>query len=225
MARYKLVTFDVYAALFDLEGSMVPEVRAALPAADVDPLAFFRLWRTKQLEFALISNSLGRGHLKFRYLTERALDYALKRFGLDLPAETRARLVAAWNRLRPWPEAGQVLAGVKDRGCLTALLSNGDEAMLRELAGQLPVGVDYIFAADQAGFYKPHPAIYELPLKTLGLDRSEVLHVAGSASDVMGARSFGLPCAWSNRTRDFVLEPELGPDFEFPDLTGVLGLL
>ncbi len=225
MARYRLVTFDVYAALFDLEGSMVPEVRAVLPSAEVDPVAFFRLWRTKQLEFALLSNSLGRGHFKFQYLTERALEYALKRYNLELPAETRTRLVAAWNRLRPWPEAGDVLAGVKARGCLTALLSNGDEAMLRELAAALPVPVDHIFAADQAGFYKPHPAIYELPLKTLGLDRSEVLHVAGSASDVMGARSFGLPCAWSNRARDFVLEPALGPDFEFPDLNGVLTLL
>jgi 2-haloacid dehalogenase len=224
MARYKLVTFDVYAALFDLEGSMVPEVRAVLPP-EVDPVGLFRLWRSKQLEFALISNSLGRGHLKFKYLTERALEYALKRHNLELPADTRASLVAAWNRLRPWPEAGEVLAGVRARGCLTALLSNGDEAMLRELAATLPVPVDHIFAADQAGFYKPHPAIYELPLKVLGLDRSEVLHVAGSASDVMGARSFGLPCAWSNRGRDYVLEPDLGPDFEFPDLTGVLSLL
>lgn len=225
MARYRLVTFDVYAALFDLEGSLVPEVRAALPSGDIDPVAFFRLWRAKQLEFALLSNSLGRGHFKFQYLTERALEYTLKRYDLELPAETRARLVAAWNRLRPWPEAGEVLAGVKARGCLTALLSNGDEAMLRELAAALPVPVDHIFAADQAGFYKPHPAIYELPLKALGLARSEVLHVAGSASDIMGARSFGLPCAWSNRARDFVLEPSLGPDFEFPDLTGVLSLL
>jgi len=138
MARYKLVTFDVYAALFDLEGSLVPEVRAVLPP-EVDPVAFFRLWRSKQLEFALISNSLGRGHLKFKYLTERALEYALKRHNLELPADTRAALVAAWNRLRPWPEAGEVLAGVKARGCLTALLSNGDEAMLRELAAALPV--------------------------------------------------------------------------------------
>ena len=54
---HPLVTFDVYTALFDIEASLTLIVRAALP--HIDALTFVRAWRRKQLELALISNSLG----------------------------------------------------------------------------------------------------------------------------------------------------------------------
>ena len=56
----KLVTYDVYIALLDIEGSLQPVVQEALSFdADV-ATTFVRLWRTKQMERAAISNSLGR---------------------------------------------------------------------------------------------------------------------------------------------------------------------
>ncbi len=41
----------------------------------------------------------------------------------------------------------------------------------------------------------------------------------------MGALAAGLACAWSNRTGDVLLDPELVPDHEFDNLSGLLEVL
>ncbi len=219
MINDRLITFDVYTALFDIEGSLASVVASAL---GVDGLALVRTWRGKQLEYALISNSLARDRVPFRLITRRALDYALARASLDAPDSTRENMVEAWNHLRPWPEAEEVLAALKSRGYPIAVLSNGDEAMLRTLLARLSTPFDHVFASDQAGYYKPHPSVYALPLKALDLAPQQVLHVAGSATDVTGAKSAGLRCAWSNRFGDRVWDVAYKADHEFRDLRGML---
>jgi len=221
---YKLITFDVYTALFDIESSLVPALTGAL-GDKADSRALLRTWRGKQLEYALISNSLQRERVSFRVVTHRALDYALGRAQFETPETTREALVEAWNHLRPWAEAEHVLASAKSRGYPIGVLSNGDEAMLRALMATLSTPMDHFFASDQAGYYKPHPGIYRLPLQALGLAAGEALHVAGSPTDVMGAKSAGLPCAWSNRSAELVLDPACKPDYEFQNLSGLLTIL
>ena len=221
---YQLITFDVYTALFDIEGTLVPVIRRLI-SAQSDPLELVRVWRQKQLEYALISNSLQQERVPFAVITRLALDYALSRVQVDLAEESCQSLVSEWHQLKLWPEAEQVLLEVKKRGYRIGLLSNGDEAMLRMLALRLPIQCDHIFSSEQAGSYKPHPAVYELPLKALGLKSDQVLHVAGSATDVTGTKAAGLPCAWSNRKHDRVLEERYHADYEFENLLGLLDVI
>ena len=47
-----------------------------------------RMWRSKQLKYALINNSLQRGRLSFQVATRRALDYAVGRAGLNVEETT-----------------------------------------------------------------------------------------------------------------------------------------
>ena len=63
------------------------------------------------------------------------------------------------------------------------------------------------------------------PVHALGIARESYLHVAGSANDVIGAKSAGVACYWNNRTGDRVLLPEFAADAEGPDLRGVLDLV
>ncbi|HZD57402.1 MAG TPA: haloacid dehalogenase type II [Anaerolineales bacterium] len=221
---YQLITFDIYSALFDIESSLLPIIESALDS-EIESLGFLRTWRQKQMEYVLISNSLQRGRISFKAITRRALDYVLRRASLELPQMKREDLALAWDRLRPWPEAEAVVAEVKAKGYVIGALSNGDEAMLRALQAQISTAFDHFFASDQAGYYKPHPAIYALPLKALDLSPDQVLHVAGSANDTLGAKSAGLHCAWSNRFDDVVLDPKYGPDYEFKDLRGLLSVI
>ena len=222
--RPRLVTFDFYTALVDYEGSLLPVLRAACPDVS-DATALVRGWRAKQLEAALLSNSHGRGRVPFRELTRRALVYTFARVRQPLSDALAERLVAAWDALAPWPEANATLAALKDRGYAIALLSNGDEAMLRAGCARFDVAFDHVFASEQAGFYKPHPAIYAMPLTRLGLAASDVLHVAGSGNDAAGAKVAGLRCAWSNRAGEPMLEPDARPDHEMRDLAGLLAIL
>lgn len=222
--QFQLITFDVYTALFDIEGSLVSVANQFLNET-IDAVELVRIWRQKQLEYALISNSLQQERVQFADITRLSLNYALSRAQVSLDEASRQSLVAEWDQLLLWPEAGQVLSEVKKRGYSVGLLSNGDEAMLRTLASRLPITCDHIFASEQAGYYKPHPAVYELPLKALQLRPDQVLHVAGSATDVIGAKTAGLLCAWSNRKHDTVLDDQYRPDYEFENLLGLLNVL
>lgn len=220
----RLVTFDVYTALVDCEAGLVRAIHAAL-GGHVDAIALARAWRAKQLEYAQLSNSLHRGRIPFRVITERALDFVLAKAGHEIAMTPRSDLLAAWDELPPWPEADATLQQLARRGYTLALLSNGDEEMLRALARRFKAHFDHILASDHAGWYKPHPAIYRLPRHKLGLEPAQVLHVAGSGNDVLGAKLAGLACAWSNRHGDPMLDPEVRPDHEMRDLSGLLAIL
>jgi 2-haloacid dehalogenase len=177
------------------------------------------------MERAAISNSLGKGRTTFRAATAMGLDYAAGSMGMKLSPESRERLVAAWDNLAPWPEANAVVAGVKDMGYATAILSNGDQNMLDAAAARFKPGFDYILSSEKAGVYKPHPAIYALPRTELNIPTNDVLHVAGSPNDVLGAVAAGMACIWSNRHGDRLLDPAYPPEREYADLNGVLDYL
>ena len=96
------------------------------------------------------------------------------------------------------------------------------EAVARNFS---PNAFDHVLSSETAGHYKPHPSVYALPTTALGIARSDIVHVAGSANDVLGAIAAGLRCIWSNRHADRLLDPAYPPTHEIPDLTGVADLV
>ena len=225
MSNFELVTFDVYMALLDIEGSLTPVVSQALSLPEEPARRFVRTWRAKQMERAAISNSLGTGRTTFRAATAMALEYAAGEAEVGLDKQVRSQLVSAWDRLTPWPEANAVVNKVRDMGYITAILSNGDRDMLEAAATAFGTGFDHVLSSEQAGYYKPHPAIYRLPETELGIAMEHVLHVAGSPNDIIGAVSAGLACIWSNRRGDSLLDPDYAPLGEYADLNGAIDFL
>ena len=219
-----LVTFDVYTALFDIEGSLTPLVREML-GNKMDSLGFVRAWRSKQLEYALISNSLEGGRIPFEILTHRSLDDTLLRMHVEAKEAARTMLLHAWQNLNPWDEAAAVLKALGARGHTLGLLSNGDTALLRALINKLPPVIEHVFSSEQAGRYKPHSSIYALPFQTLQIKGRDLLHVAGSPTDVLGAKFAGLRCAWANRLAQPALDLQFRADYEMADLNGLLEIL
>ena len=97
--------------------------------------------------------------------------------------------------------------------------------MLEEMNKGYDFNFDYILSSETNGYYKPHPSIYDLPKNILGFSKKETLHIAGSAVDVMGCVSSGLPCYWSNRKNDILIDTKFSPEYEFSDLTRLNNLL
>ena len=225
IAPIKLITFDVYTALTDLERSLVAALGPLVDGDGPSACALLGNWRTKQMEYAQISNSLGAGSVSFLQITRRSLDYALGKASIEAGATVRDELVDAWNRLDLWHEARSVIDAISGRGYELAVLSNGDADMLEALVAHNRLPFERIFSAEQAGAYKPDPAVYRMPVEALGLAPRQILHVAGSATDTMGALAAGLACAWSNRAADLLLDPEIVPDHEFDNLSGLLEVL
>ena len=221
----KLVTFDCYSALFDYESSLVSDVKDIVSCTVDNAREIVQLWRAKQLQIASFSNAACRERISFRDCTKGGLDYALRWYGKRLSNRQRNILVTAWDFLEPWPEANEVLGGLRRSGYEVAFLSNGDRSMLERLEERLQAGIDYILSSEYCGFYKPYPAVYSLPSKLLGIKVNEYLHVAGSVVDAMGATAAGGRCYWSNRKTEPFLIEEYVSAFSGSNLYGLLEVL
>ena len=225
MVQKKLIAFDVYSALLDIHGglSSVFSETTGLDVATVRPMV--ATWRAKQMERAAASNSLEGARTSFRDCTRMALDYVCARYDLNLSADVKEVLVFAWDRLPLWPEADAAMTEVKAMGFRVAILSNGDQDMLEAVAGLFTASFDDVLSSETAGRYKPHPSVYALPEKLLGIAPAETLLVAGGHTDVLGAVSYGLACIWSNKTGDKLLDPDFPPEREIKDLSALGPLL
>ena len=197
LPRY--ITFDVFSALFDWEGSLAPAVedlRKGEKGVDVD--SFLQVWRRTQLEYTYVATLLVGKLLKFETLTRRALEYTLKFFHVASREDRVKGLVDGWSALNAFPDVREGLLQLKEKYVI-GMLSNGDQAMLSKLAKRLGVEFHSIVSAERAGAYKPHPRIYRNAVKLMGNDPSRILHVAGSARDAIGAKVMGMKTAWINR--------------------------
>lgn len=118
---------------------------------------------------------------------------------VGLPGDYAIRLAERYAELRPWPEVGDVLRTLRQKGLSLAVVTNCSERLGAVAVSRIGVPIDVVVTAERAGFYKPHPRPYLLALEELGSIRGESLFVAGSAFDLMGASNVGIPAYWHNR--------------------------
>ena len=140
-----------------------------------------------------------------------------------LPGEFADGLERRWSELKPWPDALPVLRSIGNELPL-AIATNCSER-LGQAAAHLTNGqYSAVVTAEEVGFYKPRQEVYQTVLKRLGTDPARTLFVAGSASDVPGAKGSGMPVYWHNRAG---LPPrgDVSPDFLETSLTPLLALV
>ena len=195
MERIDAVAFDLYGTL--LEVASVGRVAAEVTA---HPAELVDLWRTKQLEYSWLRSLMGR-YQDFWATTGDALDYALDRLDITLDGEGRSRLLGAWLDVSAYPEVPGALAAI-GAGRPLAVLSNGNPDMLEAglAAAALRDRFAHVLSVDEVGVFKPHPSVYELAVKAFAVPAERILFVSSNPWDAAGARTFGFPVAWVNRS-------------------------
>jgi 2-haloacid dehalogenase len=195
-AACSAVVFDAYGTLLDVHAAVARHAaRLGTQAA-----ALSALWRAKQLEQSWILSAVG-DYADFAVLTERALDVALATHGIADEA-LRADLLAAYRRLDAFADAAPTLAALRGRGLATAILSNGEPAMLDEAvraAGLSPL-LDAVLSVQALRRYKPAPEVYELATRRFACAPAAIAFVSGNAWDAFGAARFGFRVFWLNRS-------------------------
>src|SRR5205814_4292031 len=112
------------------------------------------------------------------------------------PEHLAAELGRRWPERQPWPEARRVLARIP---LPLAVATNCSVRLGVQAADRVGVPFNIIETAESVGFYKPRPEVYRAVLQKLGTAPERTLFVAGSASDVPGAKGVGMPVYWHNR--------------------------
>jgi 2-haloacid dehalogenase len=95
-----------------------------------------------------------------------------------------------------------VLAGLKERGIPTGILSNGDPDMLGIAVRSAGLGplLDHVISVEPAKAFKTDPRAYALGPRTLGLPTKQILFVSSNGWDALGATWYGYTTLWVNRT-------------------------
>jgi 2-haloacid dehalogenase len=175
--KYDAVVFDLLTALLD-SWTLWNAVAGSEDAG--------MRWRRRYLE---ITYGCGSYRPYETLVREAASD-------VGLPEGLGGELERRWAELQPWPEAPAILKAMR---VPLAVATNCSVRLGRQAADRVGVPFMVVETAESVGFYKPRPEVYRSVLQKLGTPAERTLFVAGSASDVPGAKAVGMPVYWHNR--------------------------
>jgi 2-haloacid dehalogenase len=203
----RAVLFDTFGTVVDWRTGISAAVRAfaAGHALTLDPEEFADAWRGQYGPSMQRVTSGQRPFAILDTLHRENLDTVLQAHGLDpgrfAPGELDS-LSAAWHYLPPWPDSVAGLSQLK-RDFIVGPLSNGNTALLVDMAKAAGLPWDVILGSDISRAYKPAPHAYTAPAALLGLDPGEVMLAAAHNGDLAAARRSGLATAFIARPAEY----------------------
>jgi 2-haloacid dehalogenase len=221
-AQIRALVFDVFGTVVDWRSSIIAEGQALSKAKakqnslpEVNWPAFADAWRAGYVPaMAKATQPQADGSTPWAnidVLHREILNSLLPQFGLESLTEAeQARLNLVWHRLNPWPDSVRGLRMLKSSYVISTL-SNGNVALLVNMAKHARLPWDCVLSSELARQYKPHPAVYQMAAHLLGLEPTQVLMVAAHPGDLRAARKAGMRTAYVLRPTEYGPNPRGAP--------------
>lgn len=195
-APIRAIAFDAF-AIFDPR-PIAQTAETLFPGRGAE---LMNAWRARQFEYQWL-RALGGRYADFWSATRDALVFAADSLKLPMTDDQRDSLMQGYLRLNAWPDVKTALQILRSRGLRLALLSNATPEILEGgiHAAGLQNLFEHVISTDRIRSFKPDPRAYQLGVDTLRLTKQEILFVAFAGWDVAGARWFGYPTYWNNRS-------------------------
>lgn len=203
----KAFCFDVFGTVVDWRKGIACEAADFFSGHDlagIDPYEFADSWRSLYQPAMEACRSGKRPFTRLDILHRENLETALCSHGVDiarLDTDALERLNSAWHRLDPWPDVVDGLTRLK-QNYIIAPASNGNIALILNMAKRAHIPWDAILGAEVTQTYKPSPPAYTRMADILGLPPEEVCMVAAHNNDLHAARQCGLSTAFVARTTE-----------------------
>ena len=201
----KALVFDVFGTVVDWRTSIANEASDQLKnkGFDLNWLAFAEAWRAKYQPSMEGVRSGKRGYVRLDILHLENLMEVLEEFKVSgLSSDDLDYLNRAWHRLEPWPDSVSGLQRLKKK-FIIGTMSNGNVALMVNMAKHSGLPWDVILGAEPAQAYKPDPKTYLTGVEWLGLQPDEVLMCAAHNKDLVAARDQGLKTAFIARPTEY----------------------
>jgi len=214
----KALAFDVFGTVVDWRSGIARDAAPLLETlgrSDITPEAFADGWRARYQPAMARVRSGERPFVILDVLHRETLEDMLASLDIDPAALGDERihdLTLAWHRLDPWPDAVAGLTRLKARFPIVTL-SNGNIALMLDMARRAALPWDAILGAEVSGRYKPDPEAYLATARQLAVKPDELCLVAAHHSDLAAARSAGLMTAYVDRPMEYGGRP--APDRGF----------
>ena len=205
MLKVKALLFDVFGTVVDWRSGIANEVKkiANKNKIVINANDFADAWRA---EYQPAMEEIRKGNRSFTILDILHMENLKKissRFGLDkLSSNDFALLVKAWHRLPGWPDSSEGLNKLKTK-FIIATQSNGNIALMVNMAKYSNLNWDVILGAEVVGHYKPEPEAYLKACRALHLNPEECMMVAAHDDDLKAASLQGMKTAYVHRPYEY----------------------
>ena len=205
LENVKALVFDTFGTIVDWRRSIIAEgiARGKAKGWQIDWAQFADRWR---LGYRPAMDKVRKGQIPWTRLDDlhrMILEDLLKEYNLGgLTEAEKVSWTYAWRRLQPWPDSVEGLTRLKKK-YIIAPLSNGNIALMANLAkfGGLPW--DVILGSELVKHYKPDREVYLSAAYYLDLKPEEVMMVAAHKGDLQAARSCDLRTGFIYRPDEF----------------------
>jgi 2-haloacid dehalogenase len=218
--RPKMMSFDVFGTLISVRDSSYgafERILADAGAHHLDVKAFWEHWEQRNIAH------YWQPYRSYREICELSLAESFAHFRVSGDSRLIDRYFEAFPRFLLYDDVVRTLDRLSARYKL-AVVSNIDDDLLA--LTPLRRNFDLVCTAQRAKGYKPDGTLFRYLIDNAGVAKHEILHAGQSQfTDLVGGKPLGLTIAWINR-RGVALDASVPrPDFIFPDVQSLSGLV
>ena len=206
LTSVKALVFDVFGTVVDWRTSLITDFTwwGQKRGIEADWTALVDGWRGVYVaSMDEVRKHPERGYVILDGLHRRSLEKLVEKLAIKgLSDADLDYLTKGWHRLHPWPDSVAGLTRLKTR-YIIAPLSNGNVALLTNMAKFAGLPWDLVMSAELFEHYKPDPETYLGAAHLLGLKPFEVMMVAAHNNDLKAAQSNGLKTAFVARPTEY----------------------
>ncbi len=206
LSKIKAVVFDTFGTVVDWRAGIAREAAPFIARYElnISPETFADEWRRRYQPAMEPIRAGRRPYVPLDVLHRENLMDLLSTLApaATWPEEELDELSHAWHRLDPWPDAIAGISRLKRRYTVGPL-SNGNIALLVNMAKRAGIPWDVILGADVSRAYKPHPDAYIVTADVLGIAPAECMLIAAHNGDLAAARGAGLATGFVARPHEY----------------------
>jgi 2-haloacid dehalogenase len=206
LSQIKALIFDVFGTVVDWRTSLINDFTAwgKKRGINADWTALVDGWRAVYAaSMDEVRKHPERGYVILDALHRRSLEKLVEQLSISgLDDADLHYLTMGWHRLHPWPDSVAGLTRLKTK-YIIGTLSNGNVALLTEMAKFAKLPWDVILSAELFEHYKPDAETYLGAARLLCLPPAQVMMVAAHNHDLKAAQKLGLKTAFVARPTEY----------------------
>jgi 2-haloacid dehalogenase len=206
ISAVKALVFDVFGTVVDWRSSLIADFTqwAGKRGIAADWTALVDGWRgLYKASMDEVRKHPERGYKILDELHRQSLEKLVAQHSIaGLNEADLHYLTMGWHRLHAWPDSVAGLTRLKKKYIISPL-SNGNVALLTNMAKVAGLPWDLVMSAELFQHYKPDPEVYLGAARLLGLSPEQVMMVAAHNADLKAAQNLGLKTAFVARPTEY----------------------
>jgi 2-haloacid dehalogenase len=202
ISAVKALVFDVFGTVVDWRTSLIADFTkwSETRGIKADWTALVDGWRAVYAaSMDEVRKHPERGYMILDTLHRQSLEKLVAQLGISgLTDADLHHLTMGWHRLHPWSDSVAGLTRLKKKYIISPL-SNGNVALLTNMAKFAGLPWDCILSTELVRHYKPDKETYLMPGEFFDLEPAAVMMVAAHPGDLQAAQALGLRTAYVHR--------------------------